>query len=309
MKIATASDIHLEFGQLEIENLQKAKVLLLNGDICVSKSLFPVDDHMSKQDGQSKIFHEFFQKCCSEFEHVLYIMGNHEHYHGDFATTANNLKTCLGYLSNLHILDKESITIDDVTFIGSTLWTDMNGEDETTLALIQNSMNDFRLVTNSNEMVSFRAIDPESLGLTYNEMLERFAAGTLEKEAVPYKFHTRPSKFSPKDAVMAHKEALYFIAAEIEANPTGKFVVMGHHAPSRQSTKPRYEHDFHMNGGYSSNLEEFIKERPQIKLWTHGHTHSFHDYVVGETRVLCNPRGYIGYEYDADQFVLTYVDV
>ena len=37
-------------------------------------------------------------------------------------------------------------------------------------------------------------------------------------------------------------------------------------------------------------------DRPQIKLWTHGHTHHAFDYVIGETRVVCNPRGYEGYE-------------
>jgi len=28
------------------------------------------------------------------------------------------------------------------------------------------------------------------------------------------------------------------------------------------------------------------------RLWLHGHTHSPRDYVIGTTRVVCNPRGY-----------------
>jgi hypothetical protein len=51
-----------------------------------------------------------------------------------------------------------------------------------------------------------------------------------------------------------------------------------------------------MNGGYHSELGNFIADRTQIKLWTHGHTHHCFDYVIGETRVVCNPRGYSGYE-------------
>ena len=35
-----------------------------------------------------------------------------------------------------------------------------------------------------------------------------------------------------------------------------------------------------MNGGYSSSLDFFIESHPQIKLWTHGHTHETFDYVV-----------------------------
>ena len=86
-------------------------------------------------------------------------------------------------------------------------------------------------------------------------------------------------------------------------------VVVGHHAPSKQSTKPRYKDDYHMNGGYSSDLESFIIDRPQIKLWTHGHTHDEFDYMIGSTRVVCNPRGYDAYEEQADRFKLKYIEV
>jgi hypothetical protein len=64
-----------------------------------------------------------------------------------------------------------------------------------------------------------------------------------------------------------------------------------------------------MNGGYSSDMDEFIADHPQIRLWTHGHTHHVFDYVVGETRVVCNPRGYAGHEVRADEFTLLTVEV
>jgi hypothetical protein len=85
-------------------------------------------------------------------------MGNHEHYHGDFGTSTNKLKSMLesNMLSNVYLLDKESKKIDDVTFIGGTLWTDMNKEDAMTLLHIRGMMNDFRCVQNSNRMVHRR---------------------------------------------------------------------------------------------------------------------------------------------------------
>jgi hypothetical protein len=64
-----------------------------------------------------------------------------------------------------------------------------------------------------------------------------------------------------------------------------------------------------MNGAYNSRLEDFILARPGIKLWTHGHTHEDFDYMIGSTRVVCNPRGYIDYEDRADHFKLKYVEV
>jgi len=50
-------------------------------------------------------------------------------------------------------------------------------------------------------------------------------------------------------------------------------------------------------------------DHPQIKLWIHGHTHESFDYMVGDTRIVCNPRGYIGYEQCADDFKLKFVEV
>jgi hypothetical protein len=88
-----------------------------------------------------------------------------------------------------------------------------------------------------------------------------------------------------------------------------KFVVVGHHAPTKLSTHERYIGQYLMNGGYSSDLSEFIMDHPQIKLWTHGHTHDPFDYVVGETRVVCNPRGYAGHDPQADVFELMFLDI
>ena len=64
-----------------------------------------------------------------------------------------------------------------------------------------------------------------------------------------------------------------------------------------------------MNGGYSSELDDFIQDRPQIKLWTHGHTHEDFDYQIAGCRILCNPRGYINYEERADTWRLKTVEV
>lgn len=272
MKIQLASDVHLEFGPISFDN-HGSDVLILSGDICVAADLLKneQDDILDRFDRSSKI-HTFFQECCSRFKNVIYIMGNHEHYHGDFAKTYNKLKDHLGYLVNLHILEKESVIIDDVTFICGTLWTNMNKEDPMTMAHIRGVMNDYRIIDDSREPVYYRDADGN--------------------------FHTRTGKFSAMGSVVEHKEMLAFIKKTIEANPTGKFVVVGHHAPSKLSTKPRYEKEVIMNGAYSSDLSEFILDHPQIKLWTHGHTHNAFDYMIGSTRIVCNPRGYDGHEDD-----------
>jgi len=286
MKIAVCSDLHLEFDDLFIKNEDNIDVLILSGDILVERDLDMYDRRqieMGFMRARSQRFHEFFDRVCFQFPHVIYIAGNHEHYHGDFADTLNELKRKLNHHSNLHILDKEVFVLDDVTFIGGTLWTDMNKEDALTLYHIKKMMNDFRCVMNANKAVHFR--DEEG------------------------KFHTRPAKFSPEDSVEEHRKMLDFIKSVVAEKHDQKFVVVGHHTPSFQSIADKYRGDDLMNGGYHSDLSEFILDRPQIKLWTHGHTHELFDYMIGETRVVCNPRGYSGYEEVADNFKLKVVEV
>jgi Icc-related predicted phosphoesterase len=220
---------------------------------------------------------------------VIYVAGNHEHYHGDYAETFTILRNFLGHIPNLHILDKEHVTLGDVTFIGGTLWTDMNAQDPVTLAHIAGMMNDFRIIENSTEMVSYKTFD-------VNE----------EGTQIPT-FRKRPARFTPQDAVQDHKKMLQYI--NVTSEPLGKYVVVGHHAPSKASTHPRYKDEVLMNGAYSSRLDQFILDNPQIKLWTHGHTHEDFDYMIGTTRVVCNPRGYDGYEERADNFKLKYVEI
>jgi predicted phosphodiesterase len=277
MKIALASDVHLEFGDLDFDNDSGADVLILGGDICVATDMAQRDPYNTMgEQYRSNRFHDFFQRCCSRFPHVIFIVGNHEHYHGDFAKTVPHFRDVLGYLPNLHILEKETFVLDDITFIGGTLWTDMNRRDNRTLHDISRMMNDFRCVDNSAKTEDGRGW---------------------------------PGRFNTVDAANDHDAMLAFIRTTVEANPAGRYVVVGHHSPSRLSTHPKYQDQFIMNGGYSSELDDFILDHPQIKLWTHGHTHEDFDYQIGSCRILCNPRGYINYEERADTWRLKTVEV
>jgi len=289
MKIALVSDVHLEFGDLDFDNDSDADVLILGGDICVASDMAQRDTaNIMGEQYRSNRYHDFFQRCSDRFPHVIFIVGNHEHYHGDFARTVPHFKDVLGYLPNLHILEKETFVLDDITFIGGTLWTDMNREDQRTLDSMSGMMNDFRCVENSLREVSFRAYDAEG----------KFTG-----------MKTRTATFTPQDAVVDHRAMLEYIRIVIEGQWDRKFVVVGHHSPSRGSTHPRYKDQFVMNGGYSSELDDFILDHPQIKLWTHGHTHEDFDYMIAGCRILCNPRGYINYEERADTWKLKTVEV
>jgi hypothetical protein len=250
------------------------------------------DPHGIVDFGKSSRYHKFFQQCSERFPHVIYVAGNHEHYHGDFKDTIPDLKKRLGYLENLHILDREVFELDDTVFVGGTLWTDMNKEDPITLHSMSRMMNDFRCVDNSNREVSYKTFEV-----------------TEDGRQIPT-FRTRVARFCPEDAVEEHKKMLDYIRVIYEQTPPWKqMVVVGHHTPSHKSCHPRYKDDEIMNGGYHSDLSEFMLDRPGIKLWTHGHTHEVFDYMVGDCRVVCNPRGYIGHEELANNFTLKVVEL
>lgn len=275
MKIALASDVHLEFGPLRnIKNEESARVLVLSGDVLVAEDLYSYHKDTRIDD--------FFDEVSHEFQDVIYIMGNHEHYHGDFAKTHGNIKNYLSKYKNVHFLEKETVLIDDVLFFGATLWTNMNRSNPEVLSQIRHEMNDYN-VKNSNKPVSFR--DSEG------------------------KFHTRIGKLTPEDTVEEHNATLETLSNILKRSVSDKVVVVGHHAPSKISVKPEYELDYIINSAYSSDLSEFILDHPQIKLWTHGHTHEDYDYMIGSTRVVCNPRGYIYYQERANNFKLKYIDV
>lgn len=268
MRIAVTSDLHLEFGDINIQNTDNAEVLILGGDIMLAQDLH---DHpesnqlltgamletLGSRQKNAVRFREFLSRVSFQFPHVIYIAGNHEFYHGKWPIGLQYLRDECAKFPNVYFMENDCKTIGDITFIGSTLWTDMNKGDPLTLHAISDMMNDFRIIRNSD------------LGFT---------------------------NLRPAHVAQAHKKSVGYIRSVIAEQHDKKFVVVGHMSPSRLSTHPKYANDHLMNGGYSSSLDEFILDRPQVKLWTHGHTHEEFDYMIGSTRIVCHPRGYVNHE-------------
>ena len=306
MKIALASDVHLEFGPITLANTEGADVLVLAGDICVANHF--VDGRPTYVRHLAKEYHKFFDHVCKQFPQVVYIMGNHEHYSGDVAKTYNILREHLDY-GNLHILEKETWQHQGHTFVCGTLWTDMDDSNSLTLSYCKDAMNDFREVLNSNRMV-VRRVPLYMENSLYTEdgknggRYIKDEKGNLVPNGV--KFKEEPARWSPEDSVEDHKKMLNYI--DIVTREPGSYIVVGHHCPSELSVAAQYKGDM-LNGAFRSGLDDFIEQRPQIRYWLHGHTHHNFNYWIGETRVVCNPRGYIGHESSADWFKLQYMEI
>jgi Icc-related predicted phosphoesterase len=281
MKVAYASDVHVEFGPIEIYNTKKADVLILAGDIIVADKLFDKGERHYLDGREFKVsmndrYHGFFEQVCEEFKDVIYILGNHEHYNGDFPETLPHIKEKLSYLKNLHILEKEKFVLEDVIFLCGTMWTDFNNGDSDTMDQIRRRMNDFQLVKNTSKVLQ-------------------------DGYLTPY--------FSPQDAYKEHLAFLEFSKEELANEDNRKVVMVTHHCPSSICIPKKYAGQTVMNPGYVSKLDDFILDNPKIKAWVCGHSHRTLDRMIGSTEILMNCRGYDGYEPMADDFELKYFEV
>jgi len=280
MKIALCSDLHLEFEDVDLRNTQNAEVLILSGDILIAEDLHqhaptvtspytPYIELGSRQKA-AKRYRDFLSRVSFEFPHVVYVAGNHEFYHGKWNDSITHLRSECSRYPNIYFLERDIKVINQVSFIGATLWTDCNKGDPLTLHALSDMMNDYRVIRNDEHNYS---------------------------------------KLRPAHTLHRHNQTLDYLKQVLVDLKEEKVVFVGHHAPSSMSTHPRYTSEVLMNGGYHSDLSEFILDHPQLKLITHGHMHDPFDYMIGTTRVVCNPRGYLGHDPQADVFELKFLDI
>jgi len=232
MRLGILSDLHLEFAPFHFEHLDM-DVMVLAGDVHTGRNglkwiLATVPDLP-----------------------VIYVLGNHEFYGQKIPRLIDQLKdTAKG--TNVHILENDTVRIQGVSFLGTTLWTDLalNGDVALTEANAAIGMMDFRRIR---------------LSPTYR-------------------------RFSPRDSRNLHARAVEWLGGELRSCAGQKVVVVTHHAPSPRSIAPRFAAD-PLNPCFASDLQTLVAGSGAI-LWIHGHIHNNADYQLSGTRVICNPRGY-----------------
>jgi Icc-related predicted phosphoesterase len=77
----------------------------------------------------------------------------------------------------------------------------------------------------------------------------------------------------------------------LEKNVDNESIVITHHMPSWDSVSLEYYSSVLNKFFLSPSAEKIILEK-KPKLWIHGHTHTSFDYILGNTRIYCNPYGY-----------------
>lgn len=238
-KIGILSDLHLEGSNMELIN-PGWDILVLAGDISSELDLLDT----------------FFSYQCPSDIPIIYVLGNHEFENKRKEDVIPNLKKLLENYPNVHLLQNESLIIDDIKFIGTTLWSNFEGA-----------------------------------GLYYKEQIKEWATTNIVDFSKIYTLDDNTQKyrkFSPQDMEKEFNKAYDFLNFELRNNPfEGTKFVVTHFAPTLKSSHPKYKDDM-LNAYWVNNLENLMGFSD---YWVHGHTHNTFTYEIEGTKVICNPRG------------------
>lgn len=151
MKLKVLSDLHLEhFVACQVYRVGEGDVLVLAGDILNAKH-FKTDGYLHA------VYDRFLNDCSKNYNKVLYVFGNHEYYGYNYEGTKKKIKDNLP--DNFHILDNDTITIDNWNFVGFTLWTDFCNENPLEMMDAECYMNDYKAIRIGPKYRKLRAND------------------------------------------------------------------------------------------------------------------------------------------------------
>ncbi|MBP1097512.1 metallophosphoesterase [Bradyrhizobium diazoefficiens] len=163
---------------------------------------------------------------------VIYVAGNHEFYGCDIDRTVDKARQ-LATGTNVHVLQNDTVTIDGVLFVGSTLWTDFNlfGNAELAMSRAADGMNDYRRIRK-----------------------RRYA-----------------ERLRPIDTFRRHLESRDFIARVTRDGHSKPTVVVSHHGSVKEAISAGAENDI-LSAAYASDCQELL-EPVDLWIYGHTHEH------------------------------------
>ena len=258
MKIQLLSDLHLEVHPAWTPPpAPGADVLVLAGDIgSYQTGSLLTDDHFG------------LERFAGWPVPVIFVPGNHEYDAQDFDAAHQRLRATCDRLG-LVWLERETLVLNGVRFVGTTLWSDFD-------ALAEHEGNTDLARRLRQRDKAFRAANfyLKKTGGTRNDA--PFWAEQVRAQALVCQAWLRTALATPF------------------AGPT---VAVTHFAPSLRSADPRYGL-VPGTAGFCNPLDELLQH---TQLWLHGHLHTPIDYMVQGTRsnaapwqcrVVANPLGY-----------------
>ena len=98
-------------------------------------------------------------------------------------------------------------------------------------------------------------------------------------------------RFTPADFNAEHEKWLDFIKRSVADSTAEHIVVVTHQLPTKAVVAPEHK-DSLLNSAFATELGDFIADS-RIDAWIFGHSHATIDATIGNTRIVCNPLGYV----------------
>jgi predicted phosphodiesterase len=167
MKIDYISDLHLnENTEVAVTETIVDQVTALSKAIILAGDIYKIDNlHTSY----------FIKTMCDMYEYVIFVSGNHEYYNCNINQIPSKQLP-----NNFIYLDNSFVTIDNVTFYGTTLWSNLSEHLNTKVTALSTFLNDFRsingmtilkyqeLFDHSNKFLSKQNFNERSVVITHH---------------------------------------------------------------------------------------------------------------------------------------------
>lgn len=188
---------------------------------------------------------------------ILFVAGNHEYYRGEFHEVNRYLRALESEYANFKWLDNEGVQIDGVDFYGGTMYTDFSLDGEAFQPIAENA-------------AQFGINDFRMIRVHENEQDRFWGIADHKREFDKY---------------------VKGLQGWLKLTEGKKRVVISHFAPHPRTVAEQFQGS-PLNPYFTVDMERYMGWEG---LWLYGHTHSSCDMMIGDTRLVANPRGY-GYE-------------
>lgn len=243
MRIALHSDLHenenpSHQGLLQTySSLPRADVVILGGDCHKASALMPFAEKV-RQAQQAKA--------------VIVIAGNHEFHGGKYHDVLKELRAMAEAFENVYFLERESIVIDEVMFLGTTLWTD------------------------------FALYGPDVMADCIRTSETTWSDFT--------KIGFGDSLLTARDIIAIFNESKAWLRSALASASVSRQIVVTHHGVSRQCVAPKYR-GTSIAPAYASDLEDLVAVS-SAAYWCYGHTHWSQQVRCAGKLLISNARGY-----------------
>jgi len=259
MQFCLVSDIHQDFGVWDwavFQDIPSDMVMVVAGDI----------------DNDVWATSHWISECAKRFPKLIWVAGNHDFYNLGFHATRlvdskreekfpyprtvseiyrhyQKFSESIG----VHFLDKNTVTVDGMTFLGATGWHD------------------------------FQAGAPYSKRKQISAYLENMSDAH-------YILWDKTDKV--REVEMSALQDAIYIENQLAA-ATEPVVVVTHHAPHAGLLRQQPQNPLwtQLNGSFANTRMQAIN-KDRVMAWCFGHTHDRQDCVIDGYRYINNARGY-----------------